>query len=190
MAASSDPDKAYLRSIPWCAKLIDDPAYTTVPSASREPKPTTEDSLLAETLNTAATIRACLLLYQKPPGPNTAVQEVRTLFSLGSGLNGHPRLCHGGLTATLLDEGMGNLLWVNKHLECTPPFALATATANLNINYRKPLPTPTTVLAVAPVRAVPGRKFFVEARIEDGDGAVLAEGKALWVGFKEARERL
>lgn len=39
--------------------------------------------------------------------------EVRTIAELGDGVNGHPRVAHGGFVATLLDEVMGVLITLN-----------------------------------------------------------------------------
>lgn len=40
-------------------------------------------------------------------------REVRTIMELGDGLNGHPRICHGGFVATMLDEIFGVLITLN-----------------------------------------------------------------------------
>lgn len=105
---------ARLSGTPWCAALINDPAWTPTRTASRVPKPTSEDSFFAETLGTPRTIRSCLTLRPKEKAEgDMAFREVRTIMELGDGLNGHPRICHGGFVATMLDEVLGVLITLN-----------------------------------------------------------------------------
>jgi thioesterase superfamily protein 4 len=35
------------------------------------------------------------------------------MMDLGDGLNGHPKICHGGFVATMLDEVIGVLITLN-----------------------------------------------------------------------------
>jgi thioesterase superfamily protein 4 len=108
-----------LSSTAWCNALITSPDWTLTRTASRDPKPTTEDSFFAETLATSRTIRGCVTLRPtKELDPqdgmgDMAYGEVRTIVELGDGLNGHPRVAHGGFVATMLDEIMGVLLTLN-----------------------------------------------------------------------------
>jgi hypothetical protein len=76
---------------------------------------TTEDSFFAETLGTDRTIRHCLTLRprREERDGEAAFREVRTIMELGSGLNGHPNICHGGFVATMLDEVLGVLIQLN-----------------------------------------------------------------------------
>lgn len=189
--------ESYFRSIPWCRKLLDDPDFQTTTTFSRQYKESTEDSLLAETLKTDNTVRAVLSLCRHPRdiSPEGAekkalrIDEVRTIVSLGSGMNGHSHILHGGIVATLLDEVMGILLTSNKD-PANASIQGETFTAYLHVNYLKPVDTPQTVLVTARFRELKGRKHFIESTIEDGDGAVLAKGEALWVGIRESKEKL
>lgn len=111
----------HLRQTPWCRALIDDADWVPTMTWSRVKKVrNTEDTFFAETLGTDRTIRHCLTL--RPKQENTkdveddnepAFKEVRTIMELGSGLNGHPDVCHGGFVATMLDEVMGVLIQLN-----------------------------------------------------------------------------
>jgi acyl-coenzyme A thioesterase THEM4 len=99
---------------PWVRALIEDPAWTPTRTASRVPKATSEDSFFAETLGTNRTIRHCLTLrpaVSEADGPE--FRHVLTIIDLGDGLNGHPKICHGGFVATMLDEVCGVLLMLN-----------------------------------------------------------------------------
>jgi hypothetical protein len=106
---------------PWCHALISSPHWTPTSTDSRLPKASSEDSFFAETLATDRTIRACLTLrptaeYKGDDGePDKWIvyDEVRTILELGDGLNGHPKIAHGGFVATMLDEVMGVLITRN-----------------------------------------------------------------------------
>lgn len=54
-------------------------------------------------------------------------------------------------------------------------------TANLNIDYLKPLLTPAWVLVRARVDRHEGRKVFIHASVENGQGDIYAKGVALFI---------
>ena len=111
-------DELHFRKIPWCANLINDPAWTSCNTSSRQAKGSTEDSFFAETLKSDRTIRKLLSMHRKSAAEGSpAIQEVRTLMDLGNGVNGHPDICHGGFVATMLDEVIGVLLTLNLGIE-------------------------------------------------------------------------
>ncbi|KAL3420710.1 thioesterase superfamily protein [Phlyctema vagabunda] len=103
---------------------------------------------------------------------------------LGSDLCGHAGIVHGGLLATMLDEGLARCCFAalpNK----------VGLTANLNINYRTPAPADTFVVLRAKTVKVEGRKAWVEGHIETlvGEGekpVILVEASALFVEPKQA----
>lgn len=103
---------------------------------------------------------------------------------LGSDVCGHPNIVHGGLLATLLDEGMARC--------CFPAMPNKVAvTANLNIDYRAPAMTNQYFALRAETVKVEGRKAWVTGRIETlpTDGStpiVLVESKALFIEPKQA----
>ncbi len=94
-------------------------------------------------------------------------------------------IIHGGLLATLLDEGLarcGFSALPNK----------IGVTANLNIDYRNPAPAGSYVVLKAETTKVEGRKVWVKGRIELlGDtvkpGKLLAEAEGLFVEPKYAK---
>ncbi|KAI1403006.1 HotDog domain-containing protein [Hypoxylon fuscum] len=103
---------------------------------------------------------------------------------LGHELCGHPGIIHGGLLATMLDEGLARCCFA------ALPHKVGM-TANLNINYRAPAPADSYVVLKATTTKVEGRKAWVEGRIETlvGEGEtplVLAEATALFVSPKQA----
>lgn len=103
---------------------------------------------------------------------------------LGKDLCGHPGIIHGGLLATMLDEGLARCCFAalpNK----------VGMTANLNINYRAPAPAGTFVVLRAKTTRVEGRKAWVEGRIETlvGEGekpVILADATALFIEPRQA----
>ncbi|KAF2761857.1 Thioesterase/thiol ester dehydrase-isomerase [Pseudovirgaria hyperparasitica] len=105
---------------------------------------------------------------------------------LGPALCGHPGLIHGGLLATLLDEGLARC--------CFPALPNKVGvTASLKIDYRKPCKAEQYVILRAETTKVEGRKAWVKGRIEtlvdETKGEVpevLVEAEALFVEPRQA----
>jgi acyl-coenzyme A thioesterase PaaI-like protein len=184
-----EPDQAHFESKPWCSKIINDPEFIITPTFSRQPKANTEDTLTAKTLKRNDAIRACLSVYKRPPPGVTWIDEVRSLMTLGTGMNGGPFILHGGLVAVLIDDVIGTLMTVNRDQDLKP-LSSGAVTAYLNVQYRKPVQTPQTVLVVARSREIKGRKFYMEAEIKDSDGNVLAKADSMWIRVRRPTERL
>lgn len=107
---------------------------------------------------------------------------------LGHELCGHPGIIHGGLLATMLDEGLARCCFA------ALPHKMGV-TANLNVNYRSPAKADSYVVLRATTTKAEGRKAWVEGRIETlvGEGetpVVLAEATALFVSPKQAAVRI
>lgn len=158
----------------WAAHLLDDPQYIIRSMSSRRVKADLEDSLFGATLTTKDTIRSVLSFWRSPQAD---LGETIILASLGSGLNGHSGIVHGGFTAMLIDEasGLANMYHNDAH----------TFTANLNVNYRKPIPAPSVVLCRASITKTEGRKRFVRCTVEGPAGIIYADSVALFLEFKE-----
>jgi acyl-coenzyme A thioesterase PaaI-like protein len=98
---------------------------------------------------------------------------------LGNALCGHPGIVHGGMLATLMDEGLARC--------CFPALPHKVGvTATLTVNYRKPCKADQFVVLKAETTKVEGRKAWVKGRLEtlppDGsDGDLLVEADALFV---------
>ena len=185
-----DLDRAYFLNIPWCASLLQDPSFTLIPTGSRQPKPSsTEDTAFAETLNTKATIGAYIEFYQKPAPGTAEINELRTLLSLGYGVNGHADICHGGIVAAILDEVMGNILTRNTQIG-NEKIARHHFTVYLNTTYVRPVKTPQVVLVKSWVKEIKGRKYYTEGVIVDEKGLVLSKGEALFIGVLESKAKL
>ena len=166
----------------WTASVIDDmlkSGFTVKKTPSREVKADGEDSLFGQTFRSAKTIPHVMNFWRKP---DNDYGEMRMLMSLGSGLNGHADILHGGFTATLIDEscGFANMYWSRSH----------TFTANLNVNYRKPIPTPSIVLARAWITKVDGRKRWVKCELLGEHAVLYAEAETLFLEFKDVPAKL
>ncbi|KAF2214895.1 hypothetical protein CERZMDRAFT_90245 [Cercospora zeae-maydis SCOH1-5] len=105
---------------------------------------------------------------------------------LGSGLCGHPGIVHGGLLATLLDEGLARA--------CFPALPNKVGvTASLKIDYRLPCPGNSYVVLKAETTKVEGRKAWVKGWIEilgdeEGTGTKVVEAEALFIEPKQAKQ--
>ncbi|KAF2861874.1 hypothetical protein K470DRAFT_214066 [Piedraia hortae CBS 480.64] len=167
----------------WTRTLLESQPNITkyFTSASRHPKPTTEDSLYALTLNTPDTLNATISFYTPVSNDELKTDQVSTLFCIGDGLNGHPNILHGGITATLIDEAMGILQAVNE-----PTGTSAGMTAYLNVKYLAPVTTPGAVLVEAKYTKRSGRrKEWISARVIQNE-RVCAEGEALFITPKSS----
>ena len=113
--------------------------------------------------------------------------ELPTLIQimyLGSDLCGHPGVVHGGMLATMLDEGLARA--------CFPALPNKVGvTASLKIDYRVPCPAGNYVVLKAYTTKVEGRKAWVKGWIEslgedDSVGTKLVEAEALFIEPKNA----
>lgn len=105
-----------------------------------------------------------------------------TILHLGTDLCGQPGIVHGGLLATLLDEGLARCCF-----DALPQ--KVAVTAKLEVNYLKPTRAGQYVVLRAETKRVEGRKAWVEGRIEtlvsDGETpVVLASASGLFVSPK------
>jgi acyl-coenzyme A thioesterase PaaI-like protein len=201
----SDSKEPFLR-IPWTAPLISAPNLITRVPDSRLPKPTNEDSFFATTLKTPSTLRSCVSVYRRPVPSDPYIREISTFATIGSALDGHPGILHGGVVASLLDEAMGVLLTVNHERDHflavakgfaegeSPAGGLGSFTAYLNVRFLRPVRSSAAVQVVAWVVRREGRKSFVNAEVrqnvgggedDSGEVVVCASGEGLFVVPRE-----
>jgi thioesterase superfamily protein 4 len=172
----------HFNRIPWCAQKLSDPSLQPIRTPSREPKPatTSEDSLIAQTLRTPATIAHWQSLYLAPASTSTSTStgETYTLLALGAGLDGHAGVAHGGLLATVVDEAMAALAYL--HLR--PGWHAFTV--SITVSFRRVVRTPGPLGVRAWVeREEKGRKMWLRAEVGDEGGvAVMGEGLFVVVG--------
>ena len=168
----------HFKGIPWAATQLSDPSIRILPLSRIVSQPGSGHSLTASTWNTENTISHLLSIYRPPDTTANQSGEVRRFYTLGTGLNAHPYLLHGGVIATILDSAMGRV--VNEQIRLKGP----TYTAALNISYKKPVKTPGTIVARSWITKTDGRKIWVHGVIESGDGEVHATAEGMWLTAK------
>jgi acyl-coenzyme A thioesterase PaaI-like protein len=109
-------------------------------------------------------------MHLEAPPPENG--ELRGRFFVKQDLMGPPGVMHGGLVATALDEVMSLLVCV----ELAP-----APTARLETDLRAPIPLGTFVEATARIVERDARKVTATAELRDEAGALLAEGRAVFV---------
>jgi len=101
-------------------------------------------------------------------------KESLIFVHVGKGLCGHDGIVHGGLLATLLDEGMGRTAINNLP-------AKFGFTANMSLNYRAPTKADQFIVLKTKLAEVKGRKVWVHGFVEDINGTVLADAATMWI---------
>ncbi|KAI1330916.1 Thioesterase/thiol ester dehydrase-isomerase [Xylariaceae sp. FL0255] len=114
----------------------------------------------------------------------TPGENLVSILYLGKDLCGHPGIIHGGLLATMLDEGLARCCF-----QALP--AKMGMTANIKVDYRAPAMADRYYVLRAETTKVDGRKAWVTGRIETlpepGEKpVVVTEGTALFVSPKQA----
>ncbi|KAG8533440.1 uncharacterized protein KY384_002223 [Bacidia gigantensis] len=117
--------------------------------------------------------------FPVPPLVFSDDKELVSLSYVGTDMCGHNGIVHGGLLATMLDEGLARCGFNSL------PSKIAV-TANLMINYRKPVPAGSYLVLRAYTTKAEGRKVWVKGSIEllrddEKPGDVLVEAEALYV---------
>lgn len=172
--------------LPWCHTLLSNPHVTHLQPFSEDIKDAeTTNSFFNHTLYTPHAIRSHLSFRRPCSEPDSVDgEESCYLISTGDGVDGKlPGRAHGGFSALVLDQLTGY---------CSYYFAAANpkqppATAMLTMEYKKPVSTPCVVFARAWVTGSSGRKIWVRGVIEDGEGRVLASGKALCITVRASK---
>lgn len=119
-----------------------------------------------------------------PPLVFTDDKHLVSMIYLSTDLCGHVGIVHGGMLATMMDEGLARCGFTSlpNHVGVT---------ARLTINYRNPTPAGSFVVLKAETIKVEGRKVWVSGRLEklgdsDQPGELLAEAEGLFIEPKYA----
>lgn len=176
---NSVPEYRYIQNSPLAKKLRQDPDfeesryYDKIPLLHRENMLTT--GLLAG--KGALTVEPLIFV-------NKRTGQSFIFYHVGNRLDGHDGIVHGGLLATLMDEGL---------TRCGFPFLPSKygVTASLNLNYRAPVRSNSYIVLVAGVEEVKGRKVVVKGRMETlpetGTPITLVEADVVMVEPKWAK---
>lgn len=181
-----DPDEAaaevnkFLTNHPLSIALRADPAWSESRPHLRYPEEHRKHSLTAGTLMGPGRVPV-------PPLVFTDQKHLVSLSYLGTDLCGHVGIVHGGMLATMLDEGLARCSFASL------PNQIGV-TASLTVNYRKPAPAGSFVVLKAETTKVEGRKVWVKGRIEllgkdETPGMTIAEAEALFIEPKYAAVR-
>ena len=170
----------HIQNHPLSVKLRQDPRYVESRPHLKIPKEVIGHNLTGGTL--AGPDKIVVPPYYFNDHTN---HQVVKIFYLGSDVSGHPGIVHGGMLATLLDEGLAR---------CAFP-ALPNkvgVTAMLNLEYLKPTMTGSFLVLRARVTKLEGRKAFVEGHIEtlvgeDEEPEKLVSAKALFIEPRGAK---
>jgi acyl-CoA thioesterase FadM len=137
--------------------------------------------MFQQTLYTPFAIRA-QINFRRPALESDSITswEFCYLLSLGSGIDGMSGRAHGGFNALILDQITGSTASVISG-------SFAPATATMTVDYKAPINTPGVVLCRCWAVEKQGRKTWLKARIEDGEGKLLASAKALFIDPKPAK---
>jgi acyl-coenzyme A thioesterase PaaI-like protein len=104
-------------------------------------------------------------------------EGVQARFNPGPHLQGFAGLLHGGISATVLDDVMNNLV--------TRTRGILAVTGSLEVRYRKPVPITATLICRAQIVKERGGMFYAEAElVAEETGEVLVEAKSLQVAVK------
>ncbi len=90
----------------------------------------------------------------------------------GPWCEGPPGHAHGGSMASVLDDAIGKVGWLNGH---------RVVAAKIEVSFRRMLPLGSDVLIEAWIDRVEGRKVHTRGHLLDAEGAPYAEAHGLFV---------
>ncbi|KIW82780.1 hypothetical protein Z517_02023 [Fonsecaea pedrosoi CBS 271.37] len=173
--------------IPWCKNLLQSDIFDVdIPYQHpyRNDPPFNKDlsnSMFRQTLYTADGIRAQINFKRRTAEPDSIIPwEYCCLLSLGPGIDGKTGRAHGGFNALLLDQMTGTVASMVSQ-------TMAPSTATMTVDYKAPIDTPGVILCRAWPIERQGRKTWIKARIEDGQGKLLASGKSLFIDARQQK---
>ncbi|KAL8696225.1 MAG: hypothetical protein Q9224_002907, partial [Gallowayella concinna] len=140
---------------PLAQRLRLDPEWTESRPHLQMPPKMQQHSLTASTLIGDTKIPVPPLMFTK----GNQGEELIAISYLGADLCGHVGIVHGGLLATMLDEGLARCSFA-----ALP--SKVGVTARLEIDFKKPTRSEGFVLLKARTERVEGRKAWVKGRVE------------------------
>lgn len=170
---------SYIDTHPLALELREDAGLTESRPHLKMPDAIKRQSLTAGTLSGPRKFDVPPYAWKDGNG-----KSLVSIIYIGPDLCGHPGVVHGGLLATMLDEGLASCCFA------ALPHKIGV-TANLNIDYRSPARAGTYFVLRAETTKVDGRKAWVEGRIEtlasDGEKpTTIAEATGLFISPRNA----
>lgn len=111
---------------------------------------------------------------------NNRNKEMIIFYHIGDKVEGHQGIVHGGLIATLLDEGLARC----STLSLPNGYGV---TGSLEVNYRAPIPSNSYIVLRANTVESKGRKIVLQGKLETLDARLLAEGQVVMIEPKWAK---
>ncbi len=105
----------------------------------------------------------------------TESKAVVCLTTVSDSFEGPPGFVHGGIIATLLDETMSKSVRAQ---------GVTAMTRQMEVNYLRPVRSGEPIRLEGSLLRSEGRKHWTEARLIDGNGKILAEGKGLFIAVR------
>ena len=144
----------HIRNCALAQQLRSNPAFIESRPHLKIPEAIRAHNLTGGTLSGPGMIVVPPYIWNEEDG-----KSMVSIFYLGTDVTGHPGIVHGGLLATMLDEGLARC--------CFPALPNKVGvTANLQINYKKPTMAGQFLVLKAKTTKVDGRKAWVEGWIE------------------------
>lgn len=119
--------------------------------------------------------------------PLVFVNKQRTqaiaIVHVGDSMCGHDGIVHGGILATICDEGLATLAF------CNLPSNVGV-TASLKLNYKRPVTADQFIILrswIPSDRTPVGRKAWSDGQIENLSGDVLVQAESLFIEPKAAK---
>ena len=171
----------HMKDHPVAKTLQKDPRWKELRPHLKYPEKHKQHSLTAGALAGPGRFPVAPLIYVDD-------KNLVELVYVGTDMCGHMGIVHGGLVATILDEG---LAWCGFG---SLPNRIGM-TAYLNINYKKPVPAGSYLVLRAETTKSERRKVWVKGTIQalDKDGKVgddvLVEAEALYIEPKWVKVR-
>lgn len=109
-----------------------------------------------------------------------AAGDVVCPLRLAKRFQGPPGHAHGGIIATLLDEAMS---------KANRAQGVLAMTRTLDVEYLRPVPVGMGLRLTARHTRAEGRKHYCEAELRNGEGEVLARGRALFLAIDPEKFR-
>ena len=179
---ASEEINAHIQSCPLAVHLRQDPSFAESRPHMKIPPAMRPHNFTGGTLLGTDKLEVPPLAFVDA---HSELPSMVHISYLGQALCGHPGIIHGGMLATLLDEGLARA--------CFPALPNKVGvTASLKIDYKKPCPAGSYVVLRAQTTKVEGRKAWVKGTIEvlgEGTevGEPLVEAEALFIEPRGAK---
>ena len=189
-ASRYDLPLSHFSSIDWTRDLLTSSPNTHIylPQC-RNPITNLQDQFFANLLGASGGLNHMLCYFSVPDGegvhdPKTPIKQISTLYTLGEKVTGVAGILHGGVTMSLVDEAMSQIIELNSALmKEGQTWTNTSVTATLEIKFLSGIPASSTVVAHAWLESTERRKSRVCCELVGEDGQMFASVKSIWVSL-------